>query len=145
MKSLPLYLFLVGVPLAGLALILRAGDGLAAPPPIGGAWRVEEGQALPAAADTGRTFAISQSGQHVEVAFGGHTLRGRFSGDSLVAERRMSRMMTRGPCLQATDVRLRARVDTAARPMRLAGVLDANAPGCAPAALTAVRSGTGVR
>lgn len=145
MKSFPLYLFLVGAPLAGLAVILRAGDGLTAQPPIAGAWRVEEGRALPAAADTGRTFAISQSGQHVEVEIGGHSLRGRFTGDSLVAERRISRMMTRGPCFQATDVRLRARVETAARPMRLTGVLDANAPGCAPAALTAVRSAAEVR
>ncbi|HEX9937233.1 MAG TPA: hypothetical protein VGB15_08920, partial [Longimicrobium sp.] len=109
MKSFPVYLFLVGIPLAGLALILRAGNGLTAPPPIAGAWRVE-GHPLPAAADTGRTFAISQSGQHVEVVIGRHSLRGRFTGDSLVAERRISRMMTRGPCFRATGVRLRARV-----------------------------------
>jgi hypothetical protein len=144
MKSFPVYLCLVGVPLAGLAMILRAGDGLTAPPPIAGAWRVE-GQAALAAAESARTFAISQSGQHVEVAFGGHSMRGRFSGDSLVAEGDASARGAPGPCGPSTGLRLRARVDTAARPLRLAGVLDADAPGCAPAALIAVRSAAGVR
>lgn len=136
LKSLAIYLFLVGVPVVGLAAILRAGVRLHAPPAIAGEWRVEGTE--PGSA---RTLVISQSGQHVEVEIASYSLRGLFSGDTLTAERRISRLISPGSCFRATDVRLRARIDTAARPMRLRGVLQANAPGCAPVPVTALRAG----
>ena len=144
MKSLLLYFLLVGVPVTGLAAILRAGGRLHAPPPIAGEWRVE-GAAAGAGADTVRTLVISQSGEHVEVAVAGHSFRGRFGGDTLSAERHVSPVISPGPCFRATGVRLRARIDTAARPMRLAGVLEANAPGCAPVPITAVHADPAAR
>ncbi|HEU4559647.1 MAG TPA: hypothetical protein VFS20_17475, partial [Longimicrobium sp.] len=127
LKSLAIYLLLVGVPVAGLAAILRAGVRLHAPPAIAGEWRVEGG-----GPGSARTLVISQSGQHVEVAVASYSLRGIFTDDTLTAESRISPVGAPGPCFRATAVRLRARVDTAARPMRLRGALQPNAPGCAP-------------
>jgi hypothetical protein len=137
LKSLAIYVALVGLPLAGLAAILRAGGSLHAPPPIGGQWRIES---APMAEGTGQatpTLAISQSGEHVEVSLGSLVLRGRFAGDSLAAERRASRPSAPGACFREGGVRLAAHVDTAAHPARMAGVLEA--PGCARVALRAVR------
>jgi hypothetical protein len=135
-KSLAAYVLLVGVPLAGLVAILRAGGRLHAPPPIAGEWRVQGG---PLGIDpTTRVVTIVQSGEHVDVAFGSLSLRGRFTGDSLDAERRGMNDGSYGPC--PPHVRLRARVDTAARPRRLVGVVGGQAPGCPQLAIDAVHT-----
>src|SRR5690242_17688758 len=120
MKSIALYLLLVGIPAAGLAGILRAGNQLRAPAHLSGEWRVEGMPLALDADDTVGAIAISQSGEHVEVVVGPRTLRGRFAGDSLGARRPAMRMAAAGPCVSG-DVRLDVRVDTAARPMRLWG------------------------
>ena len=132
MKLVAIYLLLVGIPLAGLAAILHAGRALHAPPAIGGEWRVEG-----AAADSVASLAISQSGEHVEVSLGAARLRGRLAGDSVVAERRGSA----APCAR----QLHARIDTAARPMRMIAELRPDAPGCAPSRFAAVHPAGGGR
>ena len=44
MHSLVTYLFLVGIPLAGLMGILKIGEGLEAPRPLAGRWVAVEGE-----------------------------------------------------------------------------------------------------
>jgi hypothetical protein len=135
-KSLAAYVLLVGVPLAGLVAILRAGGRLHAPPSIAGEWRVQGG---PFAIDPdSRVLTVVQSGDHVEVELGTLSLRGRFTGDSLDAERRGMNDGSFGPC--PPHVRLRARVDTAARPRRLVGLIGGQAPGCPQLAIDAVHT-----
>jgi len=144
MKLVALYLMLVGVPLAGLAAILHAGRALRAPAAIGGAWRVES--LVLAAGDTLESIALTQSGEHVEVELGAASLRGRFVGDSLVAARRGSPPVAPGTeCAGAAVAGLRARVDSAATPMRLWGTLQPAAPGCAPVPFAAVHAGREAR
>ena len=134
MKLIAIYLLLVGIPLAGLAAILHVGRGLHAPPAITGQWRME---GAAAAGDSLAPIAISQSGEHVEVVLAGAELRGRLSGDSIVAERR-------GPAAPCARL-LHARIDTAARPMRMIAELRPDAPGCGPARFAAVHAAAGGR
>lgn len=135
-KSLAVYVALVGLPLAGLVAILRGGAGLQAPPPIAGEWRIQGG---PLAIDAdSRVLTVSQSGEHVDVALGSLSLRGRFTGDSLNAERRGMNDGSFGPC--PPHVRLRARIDTAARPRRMVGLVGGRAAGCPQLAIDAVQA-----
>jgi len=144
MKYVAVYLLLVGVPAAGLAASLRAGNRLHAPPHLSGEWRVE---GMPLALDEGDTagaLSISQSGEHVEVVVGPRTLRGRFAGDSVAASRGAMRMDEKGPCVSGA-VRLDVRVDTAARPMRLWGTWRADEAGCEPVRFAATQAADGGR
>ena len=124
MKSLLLYLVLVGLPLAGLFGILRLGSRLEAPPAIGGAWAVTAapGAALP------DSLHLSQSGVHLSVTAGGAKLSGRLEGGALSA----AAPAGAGPCAAS----LRARVEASAG--RMAGTLSLP-PRCQPAAFGAVR------
>jgi len=136
LKSLAVYAGLVGLPLAGLIIILRAGASLQAPLAIAGEWRVQGGP-LAIDPDT-RVLTVSQSGEHVDVALGTLSLRGRLTGDSLVAGRRGMRDETYGPC--PAHVTLRARIDAAARPRRLVGMMGGRAAGCPQLAVDAVQA-----
>jgi len=136
MKSLLIYLALVGLPLAGLAGILRAGSRLHAPPAVGGAWRVE---APASPADS--LLEVSQSGEHAVVRFGGARMLGEVRGDSLIA-RAEPAWHTPPPvfCGPAFGRELRARIDRAAEPDRIEGTLAVpNHPNCPPAPISAVR------
>ncbi|HYJ78760.1 MAG TPA: hypothetical protein VEW03_04085 [Longimicrobiaceae bacterium] len=142
MKSLLLYLALVGIPVAALLGILREGRGLDAPHDVAGEWRVE---APPGAGAGGqaerapRTLRISQSGVYLTASVdGGGELRGRLRGDTLRVVRPADED-ARGGCASAGFL-LYGIFDLAAEPDRLtAGVVPENAPGCHPAAFTAVR------
>ncbi|HEX6746594.1 MAG TPA: hypothetical protein VF092_04805 [Longimicrobium sp.] len=114
MKPLLAYAALVGLPLAGLAAVLRAGSGLQAPPSISGEWRIE----LPTASAEPPRFTISQSGTHVQLEMFGREYRGALRGGALVA-RSGARVAGRDACWDADDVRLRARVGGGAVPRRL--------------------------
>jgi hypothetical protein len=82
-----IYLALVGLPAGGLWVILRLGEGLSAPPPIAGEWRVEPEGASGLAAclgalagdDLGRVI-VSQSGVFVTLAFGRESSSARVVG-----------------------------------------------------------------
>jgi hypothetical protein len=81
MKSLSIYLLLVGVPLALLVPLLRAGRGIEAPIAVSGDWRAPDG---------GMRVRLVQSGPHVEaeVTSPGASrilLRGRLRGWDLAA------------------------------------------------------------
>lgn len=77
MRSILLYLAMVGLPLLGLLAILEAGERIVPPRSIGGAWRLEEPldpAALPCG-ETGRAggtaeLRVSQSGPRAEVGLG---------------------------------------------------------------------------
>lgn len=77
MKALLQYAPMVGVPLLGVALALRVGAHLQAPPSVGGAWRVVEsrdpGPACPALTALGeiRDLRIAQSGPGLRVLLRG--------------------------------------------------------------------------
>jgi hypothetical protein len=78
LKFVMAYLILVGVPIVGLAAILRAGRTLAAPVSVAGVWKVD-GHANAAAFDTlpcvGRflpgstSLSIMQSGRNLTLSF----------------------------------------------------------------------------
>ena len=70
MKSVFLYLFLVGIPVMAIAGILHYGGGLEAPPSIGGTWQLAlsvSAGAGPACIDVpvGTALEISQSGVYL--------------------------------------------------------------------------------
>ena len=146
MRSLLLYLLLVGIPAAGVAGILRAGAGLEAPASVGGQWTLD---VVPPAADprcelTSGALVISQSGVHLDAALrpSGARLRGEMRGDTieLVSPVRADVTDGRGGCDAAAGVRLEAVADGADRPAALRGTLRfAGCAACAPLAFTATR------
>jgi hypothetical protein len=143
MKSLLIYLVLVGGPLAGLFGILRAGSRLQAPPSVGGAWRMEAPPFAAGPDDAYTVAEISQSGVHVEVRIDGSLFDGTVRGDSLVATTK-ARAERRGEpvglCGPARGITLRARLDRAAEPDRMTAVFSfPEGTGCAPSAVQAVR------
>jgi hypothetical protein len=136
-RSIRTYALLVAVPLAGLGAILREGSLLQAPPAIGGEWEVLE-PAFPAGLDkSARVLRIEQSGEHVSIARP-LEMRGSLRGDSLFLTR-VPRALSRDRCMDAGTPRLRARIDTLARPMRLEGAFSNPAvPACGSGRLVAV-------
>jgi len=132
MKSLLIYLAMVGLPLAGLFGILRAGSRLDAPHSIGGSWRMQ------APAPPG-DLELSQSGVHVVVEMGGVRMRGEVRGDSLVASAPPAAGAPGAvPCGAHLGRDLRARIDRAAEPDRVTGVVEV--PGRADCPSSTVRA-----
>jgi hypothetical protein len=132
---------LVGVPVAGLLVILRVGRALEAPPSIGGDWQVEArlpaALAPPCAAlvrpSAQPALTVSQSGVYLSLTYrGGATagMDGTLRGDSLfTGAAPLSRIAPRRVrCEPGDAITLRARVDRSAGPARMTGVLSL--PGC---------------
>ena len=140
MKWIGAYALLVIVPLAALAGILRAGSGLSAPHHVAGEWRIKvPGYPADAKAGDALQLTIAQSGVHLAVAFDRADLRGTLYGDSLTAERREA--WTPVSTCYRGGLTLRARVDTLARPMRMAGTIGTTTRGhCPELPFTAVRA-----
>lgn len=140
MKWIGAYALLVIVPLAALAGILHAGSGLAAPHHVAGDWRVDApGFPADSAAGGAMRLTLVQSGTHLSVALGGAELRGRLESDSVIAERR-EQFTPIATCYRGGLV-LRARVDTTARPLRMAGTIGTPKAGhCPELPFTAVRA-----
>lgn len=137
MKSLFLYLLLVGLPVAGVLGILHVGRGLQAPPAVGGAWRIES--ASPSDGGSAAVIVLAQSGEHVEVAVdGGPRLRGRVRGDSVLAYARAEPSPSLADCDPGRALAFRARVDRSVAPHRMTGLLEFDER-CLPAPFTAVR------
>ena len=83
-RSVLLYGAMVGIPLALLLGVLGVGRDLAAPPSLGGAWRVESGATC--GLSQGERFDIVQSGQFVVIRLSARSpLQGRLDGDVLRA------------------------------------------------------------
>jgi hypothetical protein len=70
LKSLALYLVLVGIPLAGLFALLDWGQRLVPPPAVGGRWTiVEPGAAACPGLPAGVVLSIEQSGRFLQLRF----------------------------------------------------------------------------
>jgi hypothetical protein len=104
-KSIISYLFMVGIPLAGLLWILDYGEQRIAPPAIAGAWQIEG--SLTGCLDAPATeLAFQQSGRFVQVSLGEASGDARLDGDELHA----SVAEQGGPC---TSVELEGSFDAA--------------------------------
>lgn len=157
LRSLLLYALLVGIPLAALLAILRAGRGLDAPSAVGGWWEVTVDAASaphPACVPWVRELAehgiaVTQSGEHLSITLRQdreRRLNGRLKRDSIKADfrprLRLTPPITR--CDPAVGLRLSAAVDADARPAVMRGWLRySSCPECAPLAFTAVRRPVG--
>jgi hypothetical protein len=92
------YLALVGLPVAGLIGVLRAGTGLEAPPAIAGEWVLEAGAASTCAGT--ERIAIEQSGRFLQVRSateGSEATEAHLDGARLAATLRPAE----GPCAGA--------------------------------------------
>ena len=77
MKSVVIYLILVGIPIAGVIGILRVGQRLTPPPYVGGTWAVTirpDSGCHPTAPNDSVTMVVSQSGPHIAVSFDNDSL-----------------------------------------------------------------------
>lgn len=84
LKSILIYLILVGIPLAGLLWILDHGGQRLAPPAITGAWQIE-GSLTSCLGAQPAELAFQQSGRFVQVALGGASGEARLDGEQLRA------------------------------------------------------------
>jgi hypothetical protein len=92
-----LYAVLVGLPLAGISVVLHFGQNLGTSPSFGGSWRLEA-NALPmcgSAAGEPVTLLIEQSGPALMVRGWGKPLTGRVAGDGFVVADSARRMAAR--------------------------------------------------
>ncbi|MGH9496536.1 MAG: hypothetical protein ACRD3B_16155 [Candidatus Sulfotelmatobacter sp.] len=86
------YIVLVGIPLAGLAFVLKAGNHLAAPYAVDGSWKFEVPDAPLASACSsflsisGAAVSVSQSGKLLVISLNGKTATGTLDGKSLRAQ-----------------------------------------------------------
>lgn len=141
MRSFLQYLALVGLPLVGLLVILRYGEGLNAPASIGGYWVIEpvraeiEGSVCPPldVPAHGADLSISQSGRYVEVRVedAGIMATGTFDGRTLTARGRAigAELTEECPASVAVDLSFTFEGEASA-PERFSGRW--NAPGCGP-------------
>ena len=77
MKSVIIYLILVGIPVAGVIGVLRIGRHITPPPYVGGTWAVTirpDSLCGPSAPADSLTMVVSQSGPHIAVSFQDSTL-----------------------------------------------------------------------
>lgn len=120
MRSVILYVVLVGVPALGVLATLRAGERVDAPAHIGGVWRVVTGDGC--AVRPGDEIEVVQSGEYLSVSWpDGARARGTFRGGRLDVTRPESETVR--PGCSSDPVRLVAEVPRAADEVtRVAGV-----------------------
>jgi len=140
------YILLVGLPLAGLAGVLRAGRHLTAPISIDGTWKVEVSANRPAAQPCDQaissllssSLSVSQSGKTVELTLNGSSktvVPGHLEGSDLKAS-----LGERSGCPADQAVTLMASVDPKSEPRSMAGSLSvAGCASCAQLEFRAVR------
>lgn len=146
MKTLLIYVLLVGAPLLGLLGILRAGERIVPPRHVGGAWAAEPAVAaalraacpdlvFPAA---GPVLDVSQSGTRAVVTLNDSAataLDARLDGDVLTAVTEAGSAACGG-----RGLRLAATLREDPGPASLDGALSVpGCPSCAPAPLRAAR------
>jgi hypothetical protein len=85
LRSVALYVVLVGVPLGGLLAILHVGGSIEPPPAVGGKWSVTEDPLASCSAwPRGTGLAIEQSGRFLRVRIaGGEPHRARMDAGRL--------------------------------------------------------------
>jgi hypothetical protein len=129
------YILLVGVPLLGLAGVLRSGRSLVAPFSVDGVWKLEAG-APPAAAPCGdflsslsnSPLSISQSGTSLVIGVGGKTTTGTLTGKTVKAQFAGAGNPNASDCSDRSFA-LTATLDPLVEPRTLSGQLSVE--GCA--------------
>ena len=136
------YILLVGLPLVGLAGVLKTGRHLTAPISVDGTWKVEAtashastpcDQAI--ASLLSSNLIVSQSGRSLELTLGeGNKIDfpGQLEGDNITAS-----LMPGLGCRDDQPVTLTASVDAKSEPKGLAGTLKCAS--CPPLEFHAVR------
>jgi hypothetical protein len=144
------YILLVGLPLLGLAGVLRSGRKLTAPISVDGVWKIEADAgrlAVPSCDKPASAFSsvvISQSGKSLVLTFNNAArtvssggLEGKNLKASVVPVRDLS---DKGGCGDDQAVMLTATVDPNTEPRSMTGLLSVNAcPSCVPVKFHAVR------
>jgi len=139
------YILLVGLPLAGLAGVLKSGRHLSAPISIDGTWKVEANASassdacLKAASSLlASNLVISQSGKTLSLNFNSGA-KTPFSG-ALEGRDINASLGAASECANDQAVTLAASVDPKSDPKSLSGTLSVdNCPSCSPVAFHAVR------
>jgi len=138
------YVFLVLLPVAGLAGILRYGRNLTAPISVDGTWTLRADPAQLSALPCGKSlaasqaFTISQSGKIFTLTLPGNSkgILGQIEGSNLSAQ--LPSSMSGSGC--GGDLMLIATVDHKTEPRSLAGTLSVNGcSSCTPVEFHAVR------
>jgi len=139
------YILLVGLPLAGLAGVLRNGRNLTAPISIDGVWKVEVRASRPATQPCDKvvsslltsSLVVSQSGKSLELTLNGAsqtTVPGELDASNIKAS-----LETTSGCANDQPVTVMASVEKT-EPKTLTGSLSvANCASCAPVEFRAVR------
>lgn len=151
MRHLLSYLLFVGIPLAGLLGVLRAGQGTKAPRAVHGAWAVQPMAASGRVCtryllmDGDSTLTITQSGRHLSATLGPErdvTLEGRLTGAELILEGVIHAGDTPRwvGCTSGDSLRLEARMSTDGRLRRLeARLRSSSCAECGPVGFAAAR------
>ena len=133
MKTLLLYLALVGLPLLGVSGILRAGSGLVAPPSFGGTWALATADAPGGCARPAGPLRVTQSGRRAQVTLGAVAAGADVDGRRL---RTRGAVATAGPC---AGWRVEAEGVGGPVPEALTGRLVPEGCACAPVPFRASR------
>jgi hypothetical protein len=143
------YVFLVALPIAGLAGILRSGRSLKAPISLDGGWNVQaadtKGTLSPCMSalglDGNTPVTISQSGENFVLNSGKAAGNGLFAGLTLQASLKPAGSVTAAPkCGGDGSVVLTANVDAKASPRVLSGALSIHGcPSCESVEFHAVK------
>jgi hypothetical protein len=146
------YVLLVGLPIVGLAAVLKSGRALTAPLSVDGIWKLQAdpaqlshltcGGLVAVANDT--TLAVSQSGKNFSFtlaslpqATGAGTLEGTTFKASLTSS---GARHNESDCLSVHDLALEATIDPNASPKAMIGMLSlSDCPSCGSARFHAVK------
>jgi len=126
------YILLVGVPLLGLAGVLKAGHALAAPISVDGTWTLETSTATPLGQSLQNSLmTISQSGNGLVMGLSNGlktTGAGVLSGTAIDANLPLPEMAT-NHCGSDATLALTAAIDSKAEPKTMLGTISLR--GCA--------------
>ena len=130
------YILLVGLPLLGLAGVLKSGRSLNAPFSVDGAWKIDAGAINASAAPCGDSLSsvsnspvsISQSGTSLVINLGGKTTTGTLSGKTITAQFAGANSPNTTDCSDRS-LTLTATLDPLTDPRTLSGRLSVQ--GCA--------------
>jgi hypothetical protein len=144
------YVFLVALPVAGLAGILRSGRILKAPTSVDGAWKVQSGAtagslagcAVSLGIDSETSITISQSGKNFGINTGKAVGSGVIDGAGLQATLNPTGNAPAVNCGNDGALALNATVDATANPRVMSGSLSvAGCPTCGSVEFHAVKQG----
>lgn len=153
------YVLLVGLPLLGLAGVLKSGRSLVAPISVDGVWKIDADAGRLGAQSTSQTasqscdktvaslaagsLGISQSGKSLVLTFNNGSkavASGALEGKSISASFMLSRDASSDNHCGDQPITLAATIDPLVEPRSLSGVLSVNGcPSCTPLEFRAVR------